>query len=79
MKRIRAAIAKADLGLRDWIETAGLALVVAAVSVAVGTWAALLVGGAALIYLSHAWVWEPKEEAKPAEVPQAQPVRRFGR
>lgn len=64
-----------DLG--DLLEVVGLGLLVAAVWLATGlAWATVLVVAVALLYLSHAWVWEdapaaaePVEQPKPASVP----------
>jgi hypothetical protein len=45
------------LGLRDALELLGLVLVTAAAAVGAGLWPALAVGGAAAVYVSHAWVF----------------------
>lgn len=52
------------LSVRDLLELAGLALIVAVVWLATGlAWATVLVVAVALLYLSHAWVWD--EDGRP--------------
>ena len=46
---------KLSIAVRDLLELVALVFVVAAVAIALGLWPALLVAGAALGYLSHAW------------------------
>lgn len=47
------------IAVRDLLELAALALVIATVAVATHlVWPSLLAGAGTLAYLSHAWAWE---------------------